>query len=90
MDELLQDIYATFGLVTRMITPLIGRFAYWSLRKEEARLAGGQTYEPACAYEKNAAALALENRHPGRIKLPVPKTTWDSGSPAPVMESPSC
>ena len=85
MDALLQDIYATFGLVTRIAAPLIGRFAYWSLRKEEARLAKGLTYEPACAYEKNAAALALENRHPGRVKIPVPQTTWDSGSPAPVL-----
>jgi hypothetical protein len=87
MDALLQDIYATFGLVTRVITPLIGRFAYWSLRKEEARLERGLTYEPACAYEKNAAALALESRHPLHVKLPVPKTTWESGSPAPVLES---
>jgi hypothetical protein len=87
MDALLQDIYATFGLVTRIITPLIGHYAYRSLQKEEARLARGFTYEPACAYEKNAAALALEHRHPGQVKQPVPETAWESASPATVLES---
>ena len=87
MDALLQDIYATFGLATRIITPLIGRFAYWSLRKEEARLAGGLTYEPACAYEKNPAARALENSHPGRRKIRAPQADWDSRNRVPVLES---
>ncbi len=41
MDVLLKEIYAEFGWKTRMITPLIGRYVYRSLKKEEARLAGG-------------------------------------------------
>ena len=89
MGALLQDIYATFGLVTRMIAPLIGRFAYRSLQQEELRLAGGITYEPAYAYEKNAAALELESLNSMRANLPVPKTTWNAGSPAPALESSS-
>ena len=87
MDELLQNIYATFGLMTRMFAPLIGRFAYRSLQNEETRLANGLTYEPACAYEKNAAALALNRRHRSRVTLPGPEATWDSGNPATVLES---
>ncbi len=62
-QELLQDIYAEFGLVTRLITPLIGRFAYFSLKREEERLAAGLSYEPGFFYEKNDAALALEKTH---------------------------
>jgi radical SAM superfamily enzyme YgiQ (UPF0313 family) len=59
-DKLLKDIYATFGWKTKLITPLIGRYALRSLKKEEERLAHGWTYEPSCFYEKNPAARALE------------------------------
>ncbi len=44
---------------TRLIAPLIGRFAYFTLKREEERLAAGWTYEPVSFHEKNAAALAL-------------------------------
>lgn len=62
MDALLQDLYAAFGWKTRLLAPLFGPYAYWMLRREEKRLAGGWTYEPACLCEKNAAALALEKK----------------------------
>jgi hypothetical protein len=58
---------------------------YRSLKKEEARLAGGWTYEPVCTCEKNAAAMALESRKPSSVKVPVKKVTWVSGSPVPAM-----
>ena len=32
-----------------------GPYVYWKLRREEKRLAAGQTYEPPTFYEKNAA-----------------------------------
>lgn len=64
MNSLLQEIYETFGWKTRIIAPLAGRYVYAVLKKEERRLANGWTYEPDCFYEKNAAALALENALP--------------------------
>jgi len=59
-DQLLRDIYSTFGWKTRLITPLIGRFAFHSFKNEEDRLAKGWIYEPSCFYEKNEAARMLE------------------------------
>ena len=84
MAALLKDIYAAFGWITRIAAPLIGRFAYRSLQKEEARLAEGRTYEPVSIYEKNAAALALESAALARAKVPILEAPRISGSPAPV------
>jgi len=58
-DELLKDIYSTFGWKTRLITPLFGCFAFYCLKKEEERLATGWSYEPSLFHEKNEAALSL-------------------------------
>jgi radical SAM superfamily enzyme YgiQ (UPF0313 family) len=67
MDSLLKDLYAAFGWKARFAAPLAGRFLLRRLKKEEARLAAGWTYEPETFYEKNAAALALE-KEPGTVK----------------------
>ena len=40
--------------------PSLGRGAYFSLKREEKKLASGWTYEPSTFYEKNAKAQALE------------------------------
>jgi radical SAM superfamily enzyme YgiQ (UPF0313 family) len=65
--RLLTDIYDTFGWKTRLLAPLIGSFAYSSLKKEEERrLSGNWTYEPRFFYEKNPEALALEDGEPSR------------------------
>ncbi len=85
MDVLLKEIYAEFGWKTRMVAPLVGRYVFRSLKKEEARLASGWTYEPVCTCEKNAAAMALESRKHSSVKVPVKKVTWVSGSPVPAM-----
>ncbi|MBC8431336.1 MAG: cobalamin B12-binding domain-containing protein [Desulfobacterales bacterium] len=61
MDRLLKDIYREFGWKTRIAGLTVGIYAYCSLLKEERRLANGWRYEPACFYEKNAAAVALES-----------------------------
>jgi len=58
--NLLTDIYAAFGWRTRLTAPLIGRYVYHRLMKEEARLAAEHSYEPRSFHEKNAAALALD------------------------------
>jgi hypothetical protein len=85
VDVLLKEIYAEFGWKARLAAPLFGRYAYRSLKREEARLAGGWTHEPACTCEKNAAAMALESRKPSKVKAPAKKVTWVSGAPAPAM-----
>ena len=61
LTSLLHDIYREFGWLTRMLAPLVGRYLQVTLRKEEARLANGWTYEPQTHCEKNPAALSLES-----------------------------
>jgi len=86
MNSLLQEIYETFGWKTRIIAPLAGRYVYAVLKKEERRLANGWTYEPGSFYEKNAAALALENASPPCTEPLSPKIRCVSckASPVPV------
>jgi hypothetical protein len=57
MDSLLTDLYAAFGWKSRIAAPLLGRYLWAALEKEEKRLAAGWAYEPDTFYEKNAAAL---------------------------------
>lgn len=59
-EKLLADLYASFGLKTRLLAPMIGRYVLNRLLKEEERLAAGMVYEPQSFRESNAAALALE------------------------------
>jgi radical SAM superfamily enzyme YgiQ (UPF0313 family) len=60
MSSLLHDLYEAFGWKTKLIAPLLGRYAYIKIKQEEKRLANGWVYEPHSFYEKNAAAIALE------------------------------
>ena len=82
MDDLLQDLYGTFGWKTRMLAPLFGRYALAKLRAEEKRLKEGWSYEPRMSREKNAAALALENGKPGRFAFAIPEVTLPVRRPA--------
>jgi radical SAM superfamily enzyme YgiQ (UPF0313 family) len=84
MNSLLQEIYETFGWKTRIIAPLAGRYVYAVLKKEERRLANGWTYEPDCFYEKNAAALTLENASPPCSEPLSPKIRYVSCKASPV------
>ena len=68
-ESLLMDIYAEFGWMPRLVAPLLGRYAFFTLKREEARLVAGQTYEPRSFLEKNEAALALE-----KVVVPGSKT----------------
>jgi len=61
MDRLLKDIYREFGWKTRIAGLTVGIYAYYRLIKEERLLANGWRSEPACFYEKNTAAVALES-----------------------------
>jgi hypothetical protein len=80
--RLLADIYAEFGWKTRLLAPLIGRYAYNRLKKEEARLAAGHSYEPGSFCEKNGAALALDKASVARPQAnarqlpPMPEPAW--------------
>ncbi len=85
--RLLQDLYAEFGLKTRVIAPLLGLFCHWTLRREERRLQTGQTYEPETHYEKNAAALALEPERSLRERLHIPEIEWVTGELLPAHET---
>lgn len=85
MDSLLKDLYRTFGLLTRISASLIGPYIYHALAREEKRLARGWTYEPASFYEKNAAALALDNDEPAQLRYKAPIIRWVTceNTPAP-------
>jgi hypothetical protein len=82
MDDLLQDFYRTFGWKTRALAPLFGRYALAKLKGEEKRLKEGWGYEPRTLREKNAAALALEHRGPGRFTIAIPEVTLSIPRPA--------
>ena len=79
MNELLQRLHEEFGWTTKLLAALFGRYIRTMLQREEKRLARGWVYEPASFYEKNAAAIALENeprRHP---KIPMLRKRWVAG-----------
>ena len=82
MDDLLQDLYRTFGWKTRMLAPVLGLYALVKLEGEEKRLTRGWSYEPRTLREKNAAALALENKAPGRIRFAIPEVSLSFPGPA--------
>ncbi|HOG16815.1 MAG: B12 binding domain protein [Syntrophaceae bacterium PtaU1.Bin231] len=86
MDDLLRDLYRQFGWVTRLSAPLVGRFLYRMLKKEEKRLAEGWTLEPGSFCEKNAAALALGKSGKSDRKAAIPENRWVTCIPAPVAE----
>lgn len=73
MDDLLRAIQREFGLTSRLLAPLVGRIILHKLKREEARLASGWTYEPPTFYEKNYADGKLTplgvaaTKHPAAI-----------------------
>lgn len=84
MDMLLKRLYREFGWKTRLFAPLAGSYLYYNLKKEEARLQNGWSYEPHAFYEKNAAALAL--KHQRKDERPVRSTVpWVTGELSPVF-----
>lgn len=76
LDVLLADIYNEFGWKTKIIAPVIGRYLYLMIKKEEDRLANGWTYEPATFYEKNEAACALQKTDMKSVNPNVPEFRW--------------
>jgi hypothetical protein len=59
LADLLKDIYTTLGWQPRLVAPVAGRYIFWTMKREEKRVAAGWTIEPKTFFEKNQAALAL-------------------------------
>ena len=71
LDALLQEIFHDFGVKARIAAPLIGRFVFWKLQREDKRLKAGWTYEPPTFYDRN-------HEQPG-LNTGSNKATWVSG-----------
>jgi radical SAM superfamily enzyme YgiQ (UPF0313 family) len=52
MRTLRRDIEHEFGLVSKMVSSLLGPVLLWTSKREEKRLAKGQTYEPPTIIER--------------------------------------
>jgi hypothetical protein len=59
-----EDLYAEFGWKARLAGPIVGRYLYFALRREERRLQNGVTYEPPTFYETNVA-----DAPPGAVRV---------------------
>lgn len=55
ISQVLDELYAEFGWKARLAAPIVGRYFYHMLRREEQRLQSGWTYEPSTYYETNSA-----------------------------------
>ncbi|HIG98451.1 TPA: hypothetical protein HA231_03450 [Candidatus Woesearchaeota archaeon] len=60
LNKFLNDLYAEFGLRTRLLAPVIGGYVHHMIEKEARRLENGWAYEPKTIYRKNEQALALQ------------------------------
>jgi hypothetical protein len=85
-----QEVGQEFGLVSRLVSRILGPVLLWSTRREEKRLAAGQTYEPRTIIERRNwtidPALATSAHevdhgfHPGRSLVTI-------GAPSEVSDS---
>jgi radical SAM superfamily enzyme YgiQ (UPF0313 family) len=55
IEGVLNELHAEFGWKSRLSAPIVGRYLYHMLRREEQRLENGWTYEPPTFYETNRA-----------------------------------
>jgi len=67
IDDVLQDLYRTFGWSTRLIAPIIGRYIYGRLQREQARLNAGWTYEPKTWREQTNQPEAVTSPEEARM-----------------------
>jgi len=77
MKKILHDMYRSLGLITRIISPVVGRFILFQIKKEEKRLNEGWTYEPTMIYEKNLKALELEQKDAIKAVGVIEKPAYD-------------
>jgi hypothetical protein len=57
ISRALTELYVGVGPKARLIAPVLGRYVYARLKREERRLKSGWTYEPPTFYEHNAAVV---------------------------------
>jgi hypothetical protein len=62
--ELRQEVGREFGLFSRLLTSVLGPVMLWSTRREERRLANGQTYEPRTIVERRNWTSPAPISHP--------------------------
>jgi hypothetical protein len=55
ISRVLAEVYAEFGWKARLAAPVVGRYLYHTLCREERRLQNGWTYEPPTFFETNSA-----------------------------------
>ena len=84
MSDILQRLQAEFGWKTTLLAAITGRYIYTMLKREEKRTAQGWVYEPPAFYEKNAAAIALQNEKPRQSKMSIVRNRWVAGELFPV------
>ncbi len=60
ITQVLDELYAEFGWKARLAAPIVGRYLYRTLCREERRLQNGWTYEPPTFFETNSAAGQAE------------------------------
>ncbi len=61
LDNLLKEIYSTLGLQPRIVAPVVGRYVFYAMKREEKKLAAGWTLEPDTFLENNQAAVGLQS-----------------------------
>jgi hypothetical protein len=84
LSALLKDIYREFGWKTRLVAPVVGRYLLVTIWLEERRLANGWTLEPGCFYEKNRAALKLDEKPRIEPAKEPEKVRWAGATPSPA------
>jgi hypothetical protein len=53
ISELLEELYGEFGWRSRLAAPVVGRYLYRALRRQNEMLSNDWTYEPPTFYETN-------------------------------------
>jgi radical SAM superfamily enzyme YgiQ (UPF0313 family) len=53
LDQVLREIHAEFGPLSRLAAPTLGRIVLRALKREQKRLDTGKTFEPPTFYESN-------------------------------------
>ncbi len=84
LKMLLKDLYREFGWKTRIIAPFTGIYCLAAIINEERRLKKGWSYEPKTFYEKNEAALSMEQTVAVRKKKAL-RMNWPVPKPAPEI-----
>jgi hypothetical protein len=85
IGRVLKEIYAEFGIGTRLAAAVIGSYLRFTSSRENRRLKNGWTYETPAFYEKNRAARALAKADGTRARQPLQGAALKGlGSPQPA------